>query len=506
VRRSGYVVVAAVGIAVGVAEYALHYRGLVFPDALDYAQMARETAAGRFLRTLIVRPHTVAWGQAEPFRDLSRPPLHPLVLGGWFALAGPGELQAAVFSALFWLASGVALFALGRSRTASPAALAAGGLFFLSPRLLPYAWSGMSEPAFILLLVLGFDMLSKPRQTASGSLAGSLLIATACLWRAVGVLAIPWAILVGWRGHGHSRRGRVLLVGGLTAPLLGWVLVRRLSGASGPLSFNLAQLPMFTEAYPRYSLFRGSVTVDPVGFLLSNPAAVAAKFWFGLKVYLKGMLVLLPVPATVAWVLGVAVPRYNRKLLPLRNATVGLVATYLCILPLYEPTPRFLLPLIPLLLLLGSAQVWAISPRRARIPVLVVWTAVCVIDLHTWVRAPVSPPERFPPTERRTLTSLIGPSAVVLTDAPWRTAWELGVKSVWIPQDEETLRFVERKVPGVEAFILTPALPAMDPSERPPFWMGVWQGRIWPSGYARLTTKVRPSAIVGIRSPADAAQ
>ncbi len=495
-----YLLVGLVGLLMGAAEYVLHYRGLVFPDALDYAQMARQTASGRPFETLIVRPLKVASAAHDPFVDTSRPPLHPLSLGLWFSVVGAGEFQAAAFSALLWFVAGLALYGFARGTIAGgPAALAAV-LFFLTPSLLPYVWSGMSEAPFALLLILGFSQLSRRPGGSRHALTGGSLIAAACLVRGIGVLAVPWALVFGWTECARTRRARVVLVAAMAVPLGGWALGQRLAGAPTPLSFNLAQLPMFTKMYPRYSLFRMAAPVNPVAFVLGNPADVAAKFASGLRVYLGAAVRLLPIPATLAWLAGMVIPAYGPALRPFRTAVLGMLVTHVVVLPLYEPTPRFLLPLIPFLLFLGAAEVWGIARVKTRVPLAAAWLALSVVSLRGWASRPAASPERFTQKEAAALQNTLERDTVVITDAPWRTGWELDLRSMWIPQDEATLRSVEQRLHKVGGFILTPGLAAMEPTERPAFWMRVWQGVAWPEGYRQVRVGFEPDLVVGQRT------
>ncbi len=496
-NRSSYLLVVAVGLLVGAAEYALHYRGLVFPDALDYAQMARETASGRPLRTLIARPYTIAAGGHDPFIDTSRPPLHPLSLGAWYAVVGHGEFQAAAFSAIMWLATGLAVYAFARRLLGRGQALAVGLLFLITPSLLPYVWSGMSETPYMLLVILGFTQLATRSSAIRHGVIGGVLVGAACLVRGIGILVLPWALILGWTGSAQTRGARIALISAVAAPLIVWVLSQRVAGVAAPLSFNLAQLPMFTESYPRYSLFRMATPIDPIPFALAHPGELGAKFWNGLRVYGVNAVKLLPIPATLAWIAAAVVPTYDRALFGLRRIVLGLLATHVIVLPFYEPTPRLLVPLIPFLLTLGVAEVSGIARTNARRLVFAVWFALSVVSLHGWSRRPGVPPLRFTDTEAATLLGTLGTDHPIVTDAPWRTAWELGLRSVWIPQDEGALRRVERKLGKLGGFLLTPALPAMDPAERPVFWMGVRQGTTWPHDYHRVRTGFEPELLLG---------
>jgi hypothetical protein len=498
-NRRAYLAVVAVGLVVGAVEYVLHYRGLAFPDALDYAQMARETARGRAFHTLITRPHTVATSGHNPFVDTSRPPLYPLVLGLWFCVFGAGEFEAASLSAIIWIAAGSALYAFARRFLDRGPAAVAGILFLLTARLLPYVWSGMSEAPFILLILLAFWQLSAPPGKTRHALAGGLLIAAACLVRTIGILVLPWALFLGWTLAARTRRARAVMASATVLPLAAWVLIERLVGAPTPMSFNLAQLPMFTDTYPRYSLFRIAAPVDVVAFLRTHPTEITAKFVGGLKVYAVGLLRLLPIPTTLAWMGGVLIPVHGQRSRCLRRAALGLIATHLAVLPFYEPTPRFLVPLAGFLVLLGVTEVCGIARTRTRTYLLAVWLMLSVASLRGWARSPALRPERFAAQEAAALGSAIDRNAVVITDAPWRTAWELGHESVWIPQDEASLRVVEQKLGNVGGFILTPALPAMVRAERPVLWMKVWTGAAWPEGYRRAARGLAPGIVVGRR-------
>jgi hypothetical protein len=56
-------------------------------------------------------------------------------------------------------------------------------------------------------------------------------------------------------------------------------------------------------------------------------------------------------------------------------------------------------------------------------------------------------------------------------------------------------------MPKLEMFLLTPALTRMVESERPAFWLSVWEGRSWPAGYEAPPVTTGGRTVVGIRSP-----
>jgi len=182
--------------------------GGILLDSEDYLALSSQLAAGSYLDPT---------GAAH---DLTRPPGYPLYLaatygpggGAWLAVLG----QLALTSGMAWM-----VYRVVASRATQRAGLMAGWLIAVSPNMMLWSTTIMTEALFTVLVVASALVLW-PLLEAQGRpwrwAAAGVLLAAATYVRPVGMILLPaWAGVVGWQRY--RRFGpRVALqgAGGLT--------------------------------------------------------------------------------------------------------------------------------------------------------------------------------------------------------------------------------------------------------------------------------------------------
>jgi hypothetical protein len=134
---------------------------LVFPDAMEYAQIARSLAEGNGYRTRTLWLSRLSLEHANPDEwaergapDVRRPPLHVIVTAGAFRLFGASDRVATTVSAVFATLTAFLLFLALRRLFPPPAAWLGLILMLLDPGRIFYGPTGLSEPLFTVLLLL----------------------------------------------------------------------------------------------------------------------------------------------------------------------------------------------------------------------------------------------------------------------------------------------------------------------------------------------------------------
>lgn len=306
----------------------------------------------------------------EGYRDLhlpgeplhaKYPPVYPAVLAvlGWF-----GGLQLFKFASLAFTAGAVALTARMGGRIAGPvAALAAAGLLAVNPVLLEYAHWVLSEAPFLFLVLLALTLL--PSEDARAHAAGVAAAAVAFLTRTAGLPLLLAATLIPTLERRWKRAG---LAGGASlAAAGGWAVWQR---AADP-----AQPSYLRELVLRNPYDPAAGTVGPADLI----ARAAGNAWEYVGTVFPGSLSGAPaVPGGVGSgmaLLGIAVAALALTGWTLRatqrlgeaEAFALLYAGLIVLWPEVWTDRRFLLPLLPLLLLYGTGAAAATWRRLARL-------------------------------------------------------------------------------------------------------------------------------------------
>ena len=362
----------ALVLALGLAIWEVFPPGIWHDDGV-YVLLGKSLAQGEGLRYTGVPGSPLA----PKF-----PPLYPLLLSSVWILA-PGFPENAGYlggmNLLVLSASGGLLLAYLRRALGLPLPVAAlvSGLTLLSPPLWRVAMVPLSEPLFILILVLGLWAGARMEQRAgAGSVALFLLAGGLAFYtRSIGL-----ALLLG--GVGSLLLGRRIraasgaLLGSLIL-VLPWIVWSRWAARALPDSLRdilgpyggwlLSEMLRNPLAYARYLLDDGGHLLARVLSLLL-PGVVGRPLWLG--------LILLPV-----LILGIREAGRKSLVLPLALIlSLGVVLIW----PFQDI--RLLVPFHPILILsmvlgfrrlLGSGGI----PRRGRIPVILLaggWAGLLV--------------------------------------------------------------------------------------------------------------------------------
>lgn len=358
------------------------------PDALDYAQMGSELAAGHGFGTRQIFPMQVKWLAARdlldaaPWPNVYRFPLPTLVYAVFFSFVADPVWAGLAQAGLFYVLTAPLIFVLGCRCAGWGAGVLALLLYLSDPLLLESGLNGMSEALALFLTVLTFVVAL----AAGGRAWRWVLVGAACglafLARTNLVFLAPLAALLalveGWGSGGPKRAGLVFV--GAVAVAAPW-LVRNQMVAGEPLYSVATVYNLSAEAVPEPLIYRLDSPATTGGMLDEYGPEIAAKFrrqflgnvlsppfWAGLFAPRSDFY-----PANresrslcgLAWialsVLGLVLGG-RRVRIVCGGALLGLAVTFLLFCVVFH-LPRFYAPLRPLLYVGASAAVFE-SCRR----------------------------------------------------------------------------------------------------------------------------------------------
>jgi hypothetical protein len=336
-----------------------------FHDEFQYAQEARDLAEGRVPRY-------------NRGRVAKYPPLYPAVLAPVWAVSTHQDslrrarvVNAVLLAATLWPAYRIARRLLGRG-----AAVCAAGLAMVAPWH-GYARQLLSEslaiPLFLAFVHLAIRLAERPgvrRAAAAGAALGALAL-TKTLFLVLApplALALPWALRPRW---GRSLALLAVLAGAAALVFLPWQLRGRLPSERGvPAYYDYAGE---FYAYPPASLAdHVEIAAEhAIGPLLALGAPLFALALAGLGRTLR---------ATKPGVRALGALGLGSMLVLLAVASVW---TTQC--RLNRVTERYVLPVWPLLTVLGVAELWRgragwRAPALAVLPVIFVPDHALVLD------------------------------------------------------------------------------------------------------------------------------
>ncbi len=194
------VLIIFLAVAVWSVYFSLVYRGLMIPDAYDYAQIAMQIEAGKGNSTLQVFPHQVPfYAQNGLFDDnipnLHRFWLHPLLLAFLMSMFGAANYQviAAAVSGFFFIATVALIYILGSLLFDYRIGFLSSLGYLLCNSILTYSINGMTESGFAFLYTALFIFLYlylRDRKPIHAALSG-IFLGLGYLQRSNILLSIP---------------------------------------------------------------------------------------------------------------------------------------------------------------------------------------------------------------------------------------------------------------------------------------------------------------------------
>lgn len=515
----------AVCLAALLAYHRAQFNMLVYADALDNAQVARNIAAGRGFTTSFLRPSGLALNKnlTRP-PELRRPPLGPLVEGLLFALSKPTDRVASYYSATFYLLTLMSLYglasslfgwqvgcltviALGLNRSFLGAAVSglpltlATWLFTLLCGRLWRHHRRFSAQTLQRAALAAREAKTEPppaptlRQRASHAFWIGVLLGLCSLTYYALLAAVPVAFVYVLCIHPERRRfapAAAFLCGFLIC--FGPLLLRnyRVTGTPG-LGLAPLELSMFTEYFPGYTLHRqvGPVPGTGLGFAFLHPKAMARKLIReGLSLYTRVPDLATP-PLFGLFLVSLFYRDEERRAYRLIRAfvcfTFALTLVGVCAV---HANPQLFVVFLPVLTLggieflryLGEELVTELRLGRWRVPREVVDAGVTAAVL-LFVAAPslaaITIGQRPPPNPSRPSFEILAKKCAkknsIVTDAPWSVAWYTGRQAIWFPLDPGSLADLPPG-PGKRWLYLSRMLPTYPAAEARP-WLSAITGR-----------------------------
>lgn len=474
---------------------------LVYPDAMEYAQLGRSLAAGEgYISKTLWALHT-AFSTELPARELRRYPGLPLLESVAFLLTSPSDRAAILAAGIPFILSVPLLYLLARRFLPIAPALAAALLLLFDSRSLDFSVSGLSEPLFALILILLGLALAQKHPLQAAILAGAALGAGQYVRGNAFILMFPLLAAVTVPDSNQLRRpalkqcaAAALAFLFLTAPLL----IRNAThlGRLDYTGYHSALAINRTGVHPDHYAERTLEYQSPLAFAREHPGPFLNKVLrdLGLNVHSFAQ-------SASPLIIGIA---FARLLLggwsgPLQRIVIFALGCPVVSVLFYSlgefEGPRFYVPFVPLLILAAMhsvLQIMTIRPESTnrRISRLIL-VFLFITALFPGILNLMEPREsqrrgeEFRLVFGREIREYVGEKDVIVSDVPWVTGWYGDRVSVWLPYGPEDMAELGRRLP-VRWVCLSAAVRSSE--ELKPEWRGIYDGALNLPEYTRTAT------------------
>jgi len=485
------------------------FNGITENDGYGYASMARNILRGDGAIKDTFNPVTFALypdGQVRTRESIRAFPfpkvLFPLLLIPSLLVFGYSDFAIALVCSLFYLLAIPLVYRVARLTVGIRAAALATVLYLFSANVMYYTVSGVTEPVYVFLLFAALAAILDPSGLKRMALAAGLFLGFMYILKDVAIVyAVGLAVFaaVTWRKDKLVARLMLLAIGVAAILILGQALspviqpprsasaeqtldirfeepepgvVSDPAYGSGRTAWQafadrwLSRLLIFSPVNPGHTHERSLDAGLGRETVLSDPSFLAEKF--KRNVLQAGRILfyrMTTVPVLVlfwigGWLLWKRIEA--RRLFVLVLSFLGIQAV---ICTVFFTMSRYFHPFVPLVGIVASGALYEFLDRlkipKSRLRTAVVVLAALVmlypfcpiagIDHQARFCAPRCYLARFGNADLQAelgafLRQHTGPDDVVVCDAPWISAWNGDRTSIWLPNDMQTMKRMQRRV------------------------------------------------------------
>lgn len=344
--------------------YDNYFTGLILNDAMDYAGIARNVARGQGFISQYLTPLSLAH-HGVPQPDMWRAPLWPLALAGFQKALGFTDEASALGAGFFFVAASPLIFLLARQWFGSLVAAGSVLVYSLTPKLLYFSISGMTEPLAVFLMALALLLASaRGLRNRRGDWLSGIALGLFYLARYNALVFLPFFLAYRWFCRREGIRPPLRMTAGFALAALPWMARNTLLFGDPLFSLQKYEPVMFTPLYPDYSLYLYLLKVNVAGFIQNNPGAMMEKItsnWVHYKAYflspdLNGVSAAL----FVVFLASLLLP-LDKKASGIRPLIVLCYLTQLAALLVIHFIPRLFLIFTPVYIIFALGAIHAIT-------------------------------------------------------------------------------------------------------------------------------------------------
>jgi len=466
--------------------YQRYFNGLILNDAMDYAGIARNVALGKGFISQYITPLGLAH-HGVPQPDMWRAPLWPLALAGFQKAFGFIDEASALGTGFFFIAATPVIFLLARQWFGTLVAAGSVIIYTLTPKLLYYSISGMTESMSIFLMALAVLLVSASAlKNSYGDWLSGIVLGLFYLARYNALVFIPFFLIFRWLFRKEGLLPPARLLAGFILTTLPWLIRNTVIFGSPLFSLQKYEPVMFTPVYPDYSLYLFTTKVNVIEFFKSHPGEVIEKITSNWADYTSSFISPdlngVSVAIFITFLAAVILP-LTKRATGIRPLIVLCYVTQLAALLVIHFIPRLFLIFSPFYIIFALGATYTLTGmaltrfrRLKAVPGLVTAAAILLLSFNNYTSP--GPPEKYTP-ERSTYSDIlyeisarVPDSQVVLTDMGHHVSWYGGRYACKIPYSVDMIPEIQKRADVGALFISDRILWHMPEADRS--WKELW--------------------------------
>jgi 4-amino-4-deoxy-L-arabinose transferase-like glycosyltransferase len=441
-----------ISILLWYAAYKSHFSGFFWSDSHDYNQIARNIYEGKGFSTSVLRPVSFLNFKSLPHPEITRPPLYPYLLAGFFRLFGLNDFSVVLVNGLFYILLIPMTYLFIREFSKDEfLALIVSACIGLSNAFLKMSIIGSSDIVYTSLVMFFFYIYIKYPEKIFilGLLAGLLW-----LTRLNAVFLISALVVIDYKPFKFDKENLKRLgffIIGLFLIILPAIIRNYMVSGSAVSSMNSPML--FTKSYPGFYLWTQVNYISPWKFIINHPVEFYEKFTNLFFNLLGDFRYFFGYGLISVMILGLCVPlkdevhRRFRKVI----ALTALLQT-IVIASTVSPEARYYMFLVPPVVTFFLIFLKSIRLRYLKSMAYFSIVALIIIfsSIGFWQDGKII---NYYKQLGDMVKGATNKDSIIASDMAWGISWYADRRAVWLPYDLDTMDKISKTIPITYVFL-----------------------------------------------------
>lgn len=459
--------------------YATHTKEIAGSDDREYASIARNIVNGKGIVRNFIYPLDINFFEKLPIPEFVHPPVHPLILAGFFKLIGISDFSALLPSYLSYFILILLFFFFVKRYLEVKTAVIATVVLIFNREILEMSLVALSEGVYTVLFFIFFSLFVKANSLKAIFISGILLGISHLIRENIYPFLIPLFVYLYFFPNLTRWKKMTFFVIGILIPLIPNILRSFFDTGSLFFSYGKFTLMAYTAKYPWLNIYRDIQNPSLLEFLIDQPGQFFLKYVSNLVNTLEQFI-----PVSNPYLLAFFIlEMFHWKISPewkrIKMLFLFLIISQVLFIALFTFTPRFFIPFLPVMIVFASPSFVRVSEdliscakplwRKKVLYLSLILFLIFFITPATYTIFQPDKPEvlgfktpqfgfLMPTGEAKRLNdflrSELKENQVVWTDLPEILEWEGDRLCGWLPIRIEHIYEIHKKIP-VDAILLT---------------------------------------------------
>lgn len=459
--------------------YATHTKEVAGSDDREYTSIARNIVNGKGIVRNFVYPLDINFFEKLPIPEFVHPPVHPLILAGFFKLIGISDFSALLPSYLSYFILILLFFFFVKRYLEVKTAVIATVVLIFNREILEMSLVALSEGVYTLLFFIFFSLFVKANSLKAIFISGILLGISHLIRENIYPFLIPLFVYLYFFPNLTRWKKMTFFVIGILIPLIPNILRSFFDTGSLFFSYGKFTLMAYTAKYPWLNIYRDIQNPSLLEFLIDQPGQFFLKYVSNLVNTLEQFI-----PISNPYLLAFFIlEMFHWKISPewkrIKMLFLFLIISQVLFIALFTFTPRFFIPFLPVMIVFASPSFVRVSEdliscakplwRKKVFYLSLILFLIFFITPATYTIFQPGKPEvlgfktpqfgfLMPTGEAKRLNdflrSELKENQVVWTDLPEILEWEGDRLCGWLPVKIAYIYEIHKKIP-VDAILLT---------------------------------------------------